>query len=380
LPGLNHYADCTCGWCVNYGRMSYSDRARLVSDMRRRDALNLLKRESARSISGCYVNPNARCPVCNEGVFFYANEHGSRVFFDELGPPWTKHRCTDIPRDYVPKSRKPARRARGAMQELVSAANVVGLFDNKIFGRRPAGEWTMLVVLRVARTGDENAVSAEYLDSREGETTTFTCRSDAPVLEPGDFVNMKGAEASLLHKETLRPVTFQIGGTIVVQEAAEKDSPPPAPSEPPKGRRLIPASSKNEADESPEPMTEAEMVHFNSDAVGLGKLFAKLEPIVKAYVQEHTRKPPDVARRLNAEGHHTASGALWTPRLVRFLLALMFNDFASHKPAGAPSARPPGPPRASAAPPNVRPVSMQDKDEIAKRLSALGRVTRRTRL
>jgi hypothetical protein len=28
-------------------------------------------------------------------VFFYQNENGSRVFFDELGPPWPKHSCTD---------------------------------------------------------------------------------------------------------------------------------------------------------------------------------------------------------------------------------------------------------------------------------------------
>lgn len=59
MPGYNHYADCTCGWCVNYGRLSFSDRAQLVSDMHRRDAKNLLKRESARSIAACYVNPNA---------------------------------------------------------------------------------------------------------------------------------------------------------------------------------------------------------------------------------------------------------------------------------------------------------------------------------
>ena len=73
-------------------------------------------------------------------------------------------------------------------------------------------------------------------------------------------------------------------------------------------------------------MTEAEMVHFNSDAVGLGALFTKLEPVVKAYAREQTRKPVDVSRRLNAEGYKTADGAAWTPRLVHFLLALMFND------------------------------------------------------
>jgi hypothetical protein len=32
-------------------------------------------------------------------------------------------------------------------------------------------------------------------------------------------------------------------------------------------------------------MTEAEMVHFNSDAVGLRPLFAKLEPVVKVYAR-----------------------------------------------------------------------------------------------
>jgi len=44
-----------------------------------------------------YVNPNARCPVCLASVYFYQSPHGGRVFFDELGPPWPKHPCTDNP-------------------------------------------------------------------------------------------------------------------------------------------------------------------------------------------------------------------------------------------------------------------------------------------
>jgi hypothetical protein len=28
-------------------------------------------------------------------VYFYANSYGSRVFFDDLGPPWPKHPCTN---------------------------------------------------------------------------------------------------------------------------------------------------------------------------------------------------------------------------------------------------------------------------------------------
>jgi hypothetical protein len=42
-----------------------------------------------------YVNPNARCPVCGARVFFYESPYGGRVFFDDLGPPWPKHPCTD---------------------------------------------------------------------------------------------------------------------------------------------------------------------------------------------------------------------------------------------------------------------------------------------
>ena len=57
---------------------------------------------AARGATACYVNPNTNCRVCGAPVFYYQNEFGSRVFFDELGPPWPKHPCTDhgpIPSD-----------------------------------------------------------------------------------------------------------------------------------------------------------------------------------------------------------------------------------------------------------------------------------------
>src|SRR5690606_13553566 len=121
MTGYNHYPDCTCGWCVNYGR-SRVDRAELRASYRRHEAESFLKKNDARSIAGCYVNPNARCPVCRAAVFFYANEFGSRVYFDDLGPPWPKHPCTDNPRQEIDErlvfNGPPARRARGITQEL----------------------------------------------------------------------------------------------------------------------------------------------------------------------------------------------------------------------------------------------------------------------
>jgi hypothetical protein len=46
-----------------------------------------------------YVNPNAHCPVCYEPVYFYRSPYNGRVFFDDLGWPWPKHRCTDNRRE-----------------------------------------------------------------------------------------------------------------------------------------------------------------------------------------------------------------------------------------------------------------------------------------
>jgi hypothetical protein len=60
----------------------------------------------------------------------------------------------------------------------------------------------MLLVVTVERDGDENTVTAEFLDSQANETTKFKCQSVEPVLEAGDFVNMKANEISFLHAGT----------------------------------------------------------------------------------------------------------------------------------------------------------------------------------
>jgi hypothetical protein len=84
------------------------------------------------------------------------------------------------------------------MQELISAANTAGLFRNKVFGRRIADEWALLLVVTVEREGHENTVTAEFVDSRENEKIQFRCQSAEPVLDAGDFVNMKGKEISFV--------------------------------------------------------------------------------------------------------------------------------------------------------------------------------------
>ncbi|MBO6586780.1 MAG: hypothetical protein JJ953_11790 [Gracilimonas sp.] len=55
---------------------------------------NNLSFESNGKKPSSFTIPNANCPVCGDNVFYYENEHGSKVYFDELGPPWPKHPCT----------------------------------------------------------------------------------------------------------------------------------------------------------------------------------------------------------------------------------------------------------------------------------------------
>jgi len=78
--GYNHGSNCNCGWG---GMFHASIRALYASAFE-----HWGKAES-------YTVPNARCPVCHANVFFYAAANGGRVYFDELGPPWPKHPCTD---------------------------------------------------------------------------------------------------------------------------------------------------------------------------------------------------------------------------------------------------------------------------------------------
>lgn len=57
-----------------------------------------------KSAGEVYVNGtlvfNIRCPGCAKPVFFYQNEHGSRVFFERLGKPWPRHDCPNWQRRF----------------------------------------------------------------------------------------------------------------------------------------------------------------------------------------------------------------------------------------------------------------------------------------
>ena len=85
----NHPIGCRCGW----GGEGHAGQAPGGRNSVRSFADVAAFRY--RKMLDAYTTPNASCPVCGAAVYFYQSEAGGRVFFDELGPPWYKHPCTD---------------------------------------------------------------------------------------------------------------------------------------------------------------------------------------------------------------------------------------------------------------------------------------------
>ena len=85
MPGYNHYSWCVCGWCYKHGWNGYSsEKAR--SNFDRSFAQHRLKETGAsRSWTACFVNPNARCPVCGAQVFFYGNQRAECILTNSAG-------------------------------------------------------------------------------------------------------------------------------------------------------------------------------------------------------------------------------------------------------------------------------------------------------
>ncbi|MGX5835091.1 hypothetical protein ACWIJ6_13285 [Aeromonas piscicola] len=97
----NHRPGCQCGWGGGYSGGVLSSSFQIYAGVPK-----IVARYES------FVNPNASCPVCGENVYFYQSPLGGRVFFDNLGPPWPKHGCTNntsIPKQIAP-SQKPSQK------------------------------------------------------------------------------------------------------------------------------------------------------------------------------------------------------------------------------------------------------------------------------
>ncbi len=213
MPGHNHYASCTCGWCVKYSYSRYKASAALVSADLYSARRFLSEHGVRRYISACFVNPNAKCPECGAQVFYYENAHGSRVYFDHLGPPWPKHPCTDRKTTAVRASAhsvRPERRKRGLSLELLEAAQKVAAgYDGVLEPDENEHGWVLLYVTDVQRSGWRNRMTADLLGAEDPTVVIVGFDSSEVVVQVGDIVSLRDETLSLFDLERMKPGTYK---------------------------------------------------------------------------------------------------------------------------------------------------------------------------
>lgn len=99
--GHNHPAYCTCRFC---------EPRKLAKESHA--TTDLFSEDDTRH---SYTVPMV-CSVCGNAVFLYQSKYGGSAIFDELGPPWPKHPCSDgaravqLPASVASDQSLPARR------------------------------------------------------------------------------------------------------------------------------------------------------------------------------------------------------------------------------------------------------------------------------
>jgi hypothetical protein len=213
MPGHNHYADCTCGWCTGGGggrrqiwvRNDEVDRAKRVLSQ---------YYVSAGRQAASFVNPNAHCPVCGARVYYYQNVYGSRVFFDDLGGDWPKHPCTNnkpvsirsapgrvVPQDFVSfRSRR----------EIVEAALTVGTPLRGTVPDTTTNVWVLALISEVWVFPTRKLVLADRISFDGTLSVVFSCDDPDDLVDVDEIVSLGPDTLSLLDPNTLLKSTIAI--------------------------------------------------------------------------------------------------------------------------------------------------------------------------
>ncbi|WJI38631.1 MULTISPECIES: hypothetical protein [Mesorhizobium] len=181
--------------------------------MQTRDAERILRDQRAsKGYSSCFVNPNATCPVCMATVFYYQNDRGSRVFFDDLGPPWPKHGCTDNPKRSVNAvSPRPQARARGIRLELGEAASFLGIYDGgRYHSSGYAIDWQMIEILSIERKGLQLFLAGQLIEMAEGPVVYFSIVCPEEIIAAGDVVSGSYSGISVFHAFKHAPCSYKV--------------------------------------------------------------------------------------------------------------------------------------------------------------------------
>ncbi len=149
--------------------------------------------------SARWLKPNARCPVCGAAVYFWSNAAGSRVYFDEMGPPWPKHPCTDFRAGFARAAGPQATYRTSLAPETPATA---GDFRGR-FAARPAQAYE---ILRAVRDGWLTRLHVRRVGWLRWRTVFVIPYQLMPL--PGQLVFVTEGQLTLLDHSTLQVLEF----------------------------------------------------------------------------------------------------------------------------------------------------------------------------
>ncbi|MGH1591135.1 hypothetical protein ACRBEV_25625 [Methylobacterium phyllosphaerae] len=309
MPGFNHYPSCGCGWCASYGRTAV-----VIWNSDRANAQLVLKQHGAdKSRAACFINHNARCPRCNDRVFYYQNQYGSRVFFDELAPLWTKHPCTD---NRAPSgATKLGFRSRGARTEIAEALRKAGAIA--------PDEWWYGIVEHVHRA--ENRTDLRVCFTQDPQPKLLTFRGHPPINE-GEVVGLRSDEVSFFDLDAMEPRVATVGREIVAIPLQPAGNLSPVQWEAALLRRGD-WDSFLECWQQPPIATQMqpeEVCNYHVPGMDVSAFGKRMLPLVRAAWDVGRRSLASMAEYLNATGSRTACGLVWNERRVYLLLKILF--------------------------------------------------------
>jgi hypothetical protein len=355
MPGYNHYPSCQCGWCVAHGRTV--DKAALRNEMARRTSADFLKRNGASRLgSSCFVAPNATCPVCKASVYFYANSNGSRVFFDELGPPWPKHPCTDRPNvaaRVAVHGARPERRKIGLIKEIVGHAWVLDRKRTPSLDRTESPNldgWRLLLITEVKARGGKVQLSAEFVETIHQHRITLLADQGCHFYV-GQFASLRRDVLSFFDE-----IAGERRDVGVTYEGMKPSQPEPrGPARPSANHRRLdafglPAALKTEGIPGP-----AERAHYIGRDPS-SRYFENVKEIIQSAAKKGASYLADFQIVLNDSNLRTLRSSKWTRELVS---AVIYDIRHEDK------LRPQKPNRATTV---AAAIHEADRDKIAKEL------------
>ncbi|MDG3039832.1 hypothetical protein [Roseicyclus marinus] len=267
-------------------------------------AKRILTELRVRSLNSCFVSPNAKCPVCQQDVFFYQNMYGSRVFFDELGPPWPKHPCTisktqSKRNDFL----RPTQRPSTEIRKILDADNLAGTYFTSEWGRRNE-TWALYVVVKTLRSTETIRVFVESVSSKDIVKRNFTIKTKRNVVDEGDLVSYNGKIFSFIGRELLTPINVnEFDGSSAPEHRDQKKASP------------VNAESDGEVMPQADP--------FSNNNMSRQDFMRICERKVRRLDSRGPIEPITLAREFNREGFRTARGMKWDAALSATLLEMI---------------------------------------------------------